>query len=272
MTLLQSIILGIIQGLTEFLPISSSGHLVIVPALLGWKFPAQDAFIFNVLVQVATLIAVFAYFWNDLIEIIKATFAGIQQRQPFADPQARMGWYIVLATIPAGLAGLLLNGRVEQAFDNPSIAALFLLGTAILLLIAERLGKRQYRRDQLTWLDALWVGMAQILAIFPGISRSGATITGGMLRNLKRTSAARFSFLISVPIMLAAGLLAIIDLFQIPHWSSLLPNYIAGFITAAVVGYLSIRWLINYLKHKPLYIFAAYCATLSIISLIVFNT
>jgi undecaprenyl-diphosphatase len=272
MTLLQSIILGIIQGLTEFLPISSSGHLVIVPELLGWQFPAQDAFVFNVLVQVATLIAVIVYFWHDLLEIIKATLNGIRERHPFATPNARMGWYIVLATIPAGLAGLLLNNWVEQAFDNPSVVAIFLMGTAFMLLIAELLGKRQHRKDQLTWLDALWIGIAQSLAIFPGISRSGATITGGMLRNLKRPSAARFSFLISVPIMLAAGLLAIIDLLQIPHWATLLPNFIAGFIAAAVVGYLSIRWLLNYLQHKPLYIFAAYCATLSIISLIIFNT
>ena len=271
MTLLQSIILGIIQGITEFLPISSSGHLVIIPALLGWDFPAQDAFLFNVLVQVATLIAVFTYFWRDLVLIIKAVFSGLKEQQPFSDPQARLGWYIVIATIPAGLAGLLLNGRVEQAFDNPSIAAIFLMGTAVLLLLAEWLGKREYRRDHLTWLDALWIGISQILAIFPGISRSGATITGGMLRNLRRPSAARFSFLISIPIMLAAGLLAVIDLFQMPHWASLLPNYFAGFIVAAIVGYLSIRWLINFLRERPLYIFAIYCAALSIFSLIVFN-
>ena len=197
MTLFQSILLGIIQGLTEFIPISSSGHLVLVPELLGWNIPAQDAFIFDVLVQVATLIAVFAYFWSDIVNIVTAVFKGLQARKPFEEPQARLGWLILLATIPTGIGGLLLNDAVEKAFDNPTAVASFLIGTALLLLLAEWLGKREINAEHISWKDALWIGVAQILAVFPGVSRSGSTITGGMLRKLDRPTAARFSFLIS---------------------------------------------------------------------------
>ena len=259
MTLLQSILLGIIQGLTEFLPISSSGHLVIVPYLLGWEIPADQAFVFDVLVQVATLAAVIVYFWADLVSILRAFLSGLWRRRPFDDPQARLGWIILLATLPAGIAGLLLKDAVEQAFASPAATAAFLLITAVLLLVAERLGRRNRKVEQLTWLDALWIGLAQALSIFPGLSRSGATITGGMTRHLERPAAARFSFLLSIPIMLAAGLLAGLDLVKMPDVGALLPTFIPGFIAAAVVGYLSIRWLLSYLSRRPLYLFSIYC-------------
>lgn len=269
MTILQSIILGIIQGATEFLPISSSAHLVLMPHLLGWDIPAQDAFVFDVLVQVATLIAVFAYYWNDLIDILRATGHGIRHKRPFADPQAKMGLYIILATIPAGLAGLVFSETFERAFGSPKATSLFLLGTAGLLLIAERAGKRSRSSEDISWKDALWIGVFQILALFPGISRSGATITGGMLKDLNRPTAARFSFLMSIPIMLAAGLIATLRLAQLPYAFTLLPTYLAGFITAATVGYLSIRWLIKFLTQRPLYIFAIYCTIFAGINLLI---
>lgn len=268
MTLIQSILLGIIQGLTEFLPVSSSGHLVILPHLLGWDIPAQDAFIFDVLVQVATLIAVLAYFWSDLAAMASAMVSGIMTRRPMDDLRSRTGWYILIATIPAGIAGLLLKDTVERAFASLTATASALLFTALLLVAAERLGKRSKSLDRLTWFDALWIGFFQILAIFPGVSRSGSTITGAMTRDLKRPPAARFAFLMSLPIMLAAGLLATVDLLQIENLAALLPVYIPGFISAAVVGYFSIRWLIGYLSQHSLYIFAAYCFLLGTFSLV----
>lgn len=268
MSILQAILLGIIQGVTEFLPISSSGHLVVVPYLLQWDIPPRDAFVFDVLVQVATLIAVFAYFWNDLIRITQAWLRGMIQRQPFKDPIARLGWYLLLSTLPAGLIGLALKDVVESAFASPLATGFFLLVTSVLLVIAERVGKRTRNLEQLNWIDALWIGFSQALAIFPGISRSGASITGGMTRDLERPAAARFSFLMSIPVMLAAGLLALVDLSEIPNAASLLPTFIPGFIAAAVVGYFSIRWLIGYLTHRPLYIFAIYCALLGVLVLI----
>ena len=268
MTVIQSILLGIIQGLTEFLPISSSGHLVIVPFLLNWDIPPAEAFVFDVLVQVATLIAVLAFFWKDFYEMIGAVLRGIQNRKPFETQPARMGWYIVLSTIPAGIAGLLLKDVVERAFASPRWTSVALLGTALLLVIGERIGKRKRDLEKLNWLDALIIGFFQILALFPGLSRSGSTIAGGMTRDLERPAAARFAFLMAVPIMLVAGLVAMIDLFKIPNLGSLLPVFIPGFIAAAVVGYLAIGWLLSFLSRYSLYYFAAYCAIVGLIVLL----
>ena len=268
MSILQAILLGIVQGLTEFLPISSSAHLVLIPFLLGWEIPPDQAFIFNVLVQIGTLVAVILYFWKDLVEILIAFLRGLARRQPFADGQSRMGWYLILATIPAGLLGILIKDQVEAVFSDARASALFLIGTAILLLSSERIGRRDRALASMNWLDALWMGVAQAIAIFPGVSRSGATIAGGLARHLDRTSAARFSFLMSIPVMLAAGLLATLDLLELPALAEFLPTVLAGFITAAVVGYLSIRWLLSYLVRHSLSVFAFYCLALSVVVLI----
>lgn len=269
MTFIQSIILGVVQGLTEFLPISSSGHLVIVPHLLGWEIPPRDAFLFNVLVQVASLIAVFAYFRTDLAEIVGAFFKGLWKKKPMGDPLSRLGWYIILATLPAGLVGLLLKDVVQRAFSNPTITGIFMLVTALLLLIAEFVGRRDRTIEQINWKDSLWIGVFQALALFPGISRSGSTITGSMTRNLMRPDSARFSFLISIPIMLVAGLAALYDLSKVPNLAILIPAYIPGFITSAITGYLAIRWLLRFLTQHPLYVFSIYCAFLGLITLAV---
>jgi undecaprenyl-diphosphatase len=269
MTILQSIILGIVQGITEFIPISSSGHLVLTPYILGWEISEQDSFIFNVLVQVGSLMAVIVYFWGDLVEIVRSVFIGIFRKKPFFNLHARLGWYLVIATIPASIIGLGLKSTIEKAFISPIAVAFFLLGTALLLLIAERAGKRSRNIEKLTWSAAVIIGFFQALSLFPGVSRSGATITGGMLVNLDRPTAARFSFLMSIPIMLAAGMLAAIDLVKIPNFAALLPPYIAGFITAAIAGYLSIHWLLRYLAYRSLKIFAAYVTLLSLILLTV---
>lgn len=267
MTLLQAIILGIIQGLTEFLPISSSAHLVLVPYLLKWNIPEDQAFIFNVLVQVATLVAVIAFFWKDLVAILRAWLDGILQRKPFESQPARLGWYILLATLPAGVIGLAIKDLVEQAFASHVATAGFLLVTGALLVVAERAGKRKRPLESLNWADALWIGFGQAIAIFPGISRSGATIAAGMTRHLERPAAARFAFLISIPIMLAAGTLAGLELLQMDDLAQLLPVFIPGFIAAAVVGYLSIRWLLSFLARRSLYGFAIYCVLLALLVL-----
>lgn len=267
----QAILLGIVQGLTEFLPVSSSGHLVITPFLLGWQIPEQEAFIFDVLVQVATLAAVIAFFWNDLWGIARAVLLGLRQRRPFETPQARLGWYLILATIPAVVLGLALKDLLESLFSSPAASAGFLLATAALLLLAERTGRRQRSLEHLGWRDALWIGLFQALAIFPGLSRSGATITGGMLRDLDRPTAARFSFLMSVPVMLGAGLIAVLDLLAIPDMSRLLPSYLPGFLASAVVGYLSIRWLLGFLARRPLHVFSIYCTLLAVLTLALYG-
>ena len=269
MSVVQSIILGIIQGLTEFIPISSSGHLVLVPHLFGWEISPEESFIFNIMLQVATLVAVFAYFWQDILSIMSITIQDIRQKQPLAHPESRLAWLLVIATIPAGLVGLILNGTLQKSFDSPLSTSIFLLGTAALLVAAEKFGNRSRPLSNISWLDAIWIGITQILALLPGISRSGATITGGMLRDLDRPTAARFSFLMSIPIMIAAGLFASLKLTRIPNFIELLPTFSAGFIAAAVTGYLAIRWLLRYLSNRSLYVFAIYCAAFGILNIII---
>lgn len=268
MTIFQAFILGIVQGLTEFLPVSSSGHLVLIPYWLGWQLQADQAFIFDVLVQMGTLVAVFVYFWQDVVGIVRAILVGLWQRKPFDEPYARLGWQVVLATIPAGLGGLLIKDLVEQAFGSTGATGVFLLITAVLLVVAERVGKRTRAMEQLTWGDAFWIGCFQLLAVFPGVSRSGSTIAGGVTRNLERLAAARFSFLMSIPIMLAAGGLSLLDLLKMPGFGAFWPQIVVGFVTSAVVGYLSIRWLLGYLAKRPLYVFAGYVAVVGVVTLI----
>jgi undecaprenyl-diphosphatase len=269
MSILQAIILGIVQGLTEFLPISSSAHLVLVPFFLGWKIPVDQEFPFDVLVQLGTLLAVIIYFRKDLWAIIVAFIQGLVRRKPFAEFDSRMGWYLILATIPASIIGLLIKDQVEAAFNSPAATGVFLFVTAFFLLLAEQVGKRSRPLETLTWVDALWVGIWQIISLFPGVSRSGSTIAGGMTRNLTRPAAARFSFLMSVPVMLAAGLLTTLDLLKVPNLSSFLPVMAIGFITAAIVGYISIRWLLSFLVSHSLRWFAVYCILIGAITLIV---
>ena len=269
MTFIQSLILGLVQGLTEFLPVSSSAHLVLVPFVLNWTLDPTKAFIFDVLVQLGTLVAVIAYFWKDLLAIFKAVFAGIRDKKPFEEANSRLGWFIVLATIPAGLGGLLLKSKVEEAFANPIMTAVLLFATAIMLTLAEIFTRKERKLESVSALYSLVIGFFQLLAISPGISRSGATISGGLSRGLKREAAARFAFLMSIPVMLAAGLLSVLDLVKIPDFGSFLPVLSVGFIAALVLGYLSIRWLLNFLKSRSLIPFAVYCAVVSILTIFI---
>jgi len=268
MTFLQSIILGIIQGLTEFLPVSSSAHLVLFPYWLSWNIPATDAFIFNVLVQLGTLLAVIIYFWHDLLGIIKSMVSGVIHQQLFKDPDARLGWLVVLATIPAGIAGLFLKDTVEAAFSSPVATALLLLLTALMLILSEKVSKSIRRSPTPGPKDAIIIGLFQALSIFPGVSRSGSTITGGLLRGMDRSAAARFSFLMSIPIMSAAGVVALLDMATIPNLLTFLPVMTAGFIAAVVVGLLSIKWLMAYIRSHSFMVFAIYCFLVSIFTLV----
>ena len=267
MTILQAIILGIIQGLTEFIPVSSSGHLVLAAHFLGWEFTKSHAFIFDVLVQWGTLFAVFAYFRQDLFNIASSFTGSLFSGKPFATLDARMGWFLIVATIPAVIIGLLFKDYIEAAFSSAKITGYFLLITAALLILAEAVGKRNRSFEQISWKNAWWIGCSQILSLLPGVSRSGATIAGGMTNNLDRSSAARFSFLMSVPVMIGAGVLAISDLFALTSAGQLLIPLLAGFLTATVSGYFAIKWLINYLSKHSLYVFAFYCSLIGFLAI-----
>ena len=260
MTVFQAFLLGIIQGLTEFIPVSSTAHLLISQTIL--KIPADDAmFSFLVIVQLGTILSLIVFYWKDLFSIAKATFDFRR-----STPERDLGFYIIIATIPALLAGYLLKDAVETLFKQPMLeASIRLFSAAILLTLAELLTKKNRALPSMTWLDALIVGLFQIIAVFPGASRSGSTISGGMFRGLDRPSAARFAFLMSVPVMLAAGGYEMLDVLKMPNLSEFLPLLAVGFITAAIVGWFAIKWLIDYLSKRSLYIFAVYCAVVGTI-------
>jgi len=260
MTILHAFLLGIIQGLTEFIPVSSTAHLLVGQRLLG--LPANDAmFSFLVIVQLGTLVSLFAFYWKDLLGIANAA---LHISRP--TPERNLGFYIILATIPALLAGYLLKDAVEALFKQPMLeASIRLFAAAVLLALAECLTKKNRTLDSMTWFDALIVGVMQVIAVFPGASRSGTTISGGMFRGFDRPSAARFAFLMSVPVMLAAGGYEMLDVLKMPNLSQFLPLLAVGFVTAAIVGWFAIKWLIDYLGRRSLYVFAGYCAVIGTI-------
>jgi undecaprenyl-diphosphatase len=261
--LLHAFLLGLVEGLSEFIPVSSTAHMLIVQKL--FSIPPSDAmFAFLVLVQIGPLVALIVYFWKDLWTLFIAFFA-----RPFSTSENKLAWYIIIATIPALVAGVLLKSAIESLFQNPLLeAAIRLFASTILLTLAEWLGKRARKLDGLKWPDALIVGLFQVLAVFPGSSRSGSTISGGMLRNLDRPSATRFAFLMSAPVMLAAGAYESLSVFKTPGFSSLLPPLLVGLVVAGVVGWLSIRWLINYVSRHSLLVFAGYCAVVAMLCLV----
>lgn len=262
MTFFHAFLLGIVQGLTEFIPVSSTAHLLIGQRLLG--LPASDAmFSFLVIVQLGTLVSLFVFYWKDLLSIARAV---LKFRQ--SSPERNLGTYIIVATIPALIAGYLLKDAVETLFKQPMLqASIRLFTAAVLLTLAEWLTKKNRTLNSMTWLDSLFVGVMQILSVFPGASRSGTTISGGMFRGFDRPSAARFAFLMSVPVMLAAGGYEMLDVIQMPDLGEFLPLLTVGFIAAAIVGWFAIKWLIEYLSKRSLYVFAAYCAVVGTIVL-----
>lgn len=264
MDIIQAIVLGLLQGATEFIPVSSSGHLVLVPWLLGWDSPGL---VFDTVVHWGTLVAVLAYFWRDWLELIRAWFRGLV-RWDWRDPLARLVWLLILGSIPAAVLGFLFEDFFESLFGEPAWVALFMLVTAVLLTLGELLGKRSRKLADLGWLDAVLIGLAQASAIAPGISRSGATISTGLFRGLDRDVAARFSFLLATPIILGAGLFKLTDLGVMADPAGQIPALVVGFLAAAVAGYVCIWGLLRYLQRGRLYPFAIYCACAGVFALI----
>ena len=268
MDLLQAFILGLVQGATEYIPVSSSAHLVLVPWLLGWP---DAPFTFEILVQWGTLVGVFIFFWQDIVNIAKAVIEGLMKREPFASSDAKLGWLVIVATLPAVVFGLMFKDFFELIFDAeqaPLYAGGLLFLTAILLVMAEKLGSRERDLEKLTWLDAVIIGFWQVAALLPGVSRSGSTISGAILQGFNRTAAARFSFLMSIPALGGAGLVALKDLLEAGNLMTELPAIMVGFIAAAISGYACIRWLLYYLQRHSLYVFAGYCTAVSIFTVV----
>lgn len=262
--MLRLLVLGAVQGLTEFLPISSSGHLVLVPFLLGWPIPDIG---FDVAVHLGTALAVIVYFHRDLAAIVVGTtrfLAG--RRDEESRGRARLGLLIAVGTVPAGVAGLLFEGFFEGLFEEPQIAALFLLVTAGLLLLGERLSRRQEHGRSLREMgitDALTVGLLQAVAIAPGISRSGAAIVGGLGRGLSRDSSARFAFLLGLPAFIGAG---IVQVPELPETIDL-PSLVGASALATAVGLLAIGTMLRWIRTRSLRPFAGYAALMAAVSL-----
>ena len=271
MNLIQALILGLIQGATEFIPVSSSGHLVLVPWLLGWPAPGL---LFDTVVHWGTLVALLAVFWQDLWQLARAWLLSLrgQVRGTPVDEtvktDARLAWWIIMGTIPAALIGWLFEDWFEKLFATPLAAAAFLSLTAAILAASERWGRRDKPLARMSLADALLIGLAQAAAIAPGISRSGATMGMGLARGLRRDSAARYAFLLATPIIFGAGLLQLIDLFGASGEGAELPPLIIGFLTAAASGYACIRFLLRYLQRGRLYPFAIYCAAVGATALL----
>jgi len=261
--LLQAAVLGIIQGLTEFLPISSSGHLILARALLGWEMLADTHLnkVFDVALHAGTFFALVVYFWTDLLRLISA-FATTLLHGLAGDPDRRMACLIVIGTIPGALAGVQFQKVIENTLGRPLLVAGQLIVFALLLYAADRWSRKARAMAEASWWDGILVGLAQAVALAPGVSRSGITITTGLALGMRREAAARFSFLLSVPIV---GGTAAYSFFRLvgTHGSAPLPPgavgmFLVGMIAAAVSGYLCIKYFLGYLQRKSLTPFVLY--------------
>jgi undecaprenyl-diphosphatase len=258
-TWLQTIFLGLLQGFTEFLPVSSSGHLVLIPHLLGWTDPGL---LLDTVLHLGTMVAIVVYFRQDIWQLAVAAWRGVRERA-FDRPDSRLAWGIVLGTVPAALIGFLLEDFFERLFGIPRAAAGFLLGTATLLVLSEYLARQQRNLDTISWRDAFLIGLAQTLAIAPGLSRSGSTIAAGLLLGYRREDATRFSFFLAVPIILGSGIYQVAKVFVNGFDGATSWGIMAlGFISAAVTGYAAIAGLLAFVRKRRLWPFAAYCALL----------
>jgi len=269
MEIVAAIVLGIIQGLTEFLPISSSAHLILVPWFFGWD---PQGLVFDVSLHVGTAIAVVAFFWRDWVLLAREAFKGLLERNPFGNAQRKLAWFIIVGTIPAGVIGIMFEETVENTLRSPLVPVFTLVVFGLLLYYAEKKSRRNRELNSYTLADAIWIGCAQAVALIPGVSRSGVTITTAMLRNSDRTSAARFSFLLSTPVILGAGLLNALKLFKYVNGAD--ENVVsfavmgAGVIAAAATGILCIKFFLRYLARGSFLPFAVYRLLLAAVILI----
>jgi undecaprenyl-diphosphatase len=266
MSTIQAIVLGIVQGLTEFLPISSSAHLRIVPALFGWDDPGAS---FTAVIQLGTMAAVVLFFWKDLWRITGAWLASLRDRTRRADPDARMGWYLIIATVPIAIIGFLAKDQIKSGARDLRLIAASLIVMGLVLLYAEKVSTRRKHLADIDTRDGVTVGLAQSLALVPGVSRSGSTITAGLFLGYSREDAARFSFLLSVPAVVLSGLFELKDIGAAPEPGMAAspgfgPTAVATVISF-VVGYAAIAWLLRYLVRHSTAVFVAYRVLLGLV-------
>ena len=271
----QALILGLVQGITEFLPVSSTAHMRILPALLNHYYPSwpnDTGAAFSAIAQLGPMVGIIAYFRKDLVRYIAGLVRSVQKGRlfPTGDQDARLAWYVVFATIPIIVAGLALEKRIDGQYRDLNFIAAAMIVLALILFAAEKVGKRTRRLESLTLREALGVGLAQALAVIPGTSRSGVTITTGLFLGLEREEAARFSFLLSVPAITLAGLYKLLKTLlpqsfadtavpgaaalpvhaPTPHLSDVAGPYIFAAVVAGIFAYIVVRWLLGYLSDE----------------------
>jgi len=265
----QALLLGAVQGITEFAPISSTAHLALIPWLFGWESPLLNSLTFDVALHMGTLAAILGYFFQDWVQLVRAGVASVVERSIAGDPWRRLAWLLALATIPGAVAGAALERQAEELFRAWLIAtAMVVLG--LVLALAERLGAKVRSIWQVTPLAALAIGLGQALAIVPGVSRSGGTITAALLAGLERQAAARFSFMLAAPIMAGAGVKKLGDLAALNLEGGEGFVLLGGFLASALVGYLCIKYLLRYLQWGSLYVFVWYRLALGAVVLLVY--
>ena len=263
MTLLEAIVLGLVQGLTEFLPISSTAHLRIAPELFGWKDPGAA---YSAIIQLGTTLAVVLYFARDIGQLARAFFVGLARRQPFGTLEARLAWFVLIGTLPIGIAGLSLKHLIETSFRSLYVIATSLIVLALILWWVERRASHQRTLADMTWKDGILVGLWQAVALVPGSSRSGTTITGALALGLRREDAARYSFLLSIPATLLAGIFELREVLKTP--AELRPSGLlmaVGTLVAFASGLAAIAWLLRFLRTRSMAIFIGYRIALGVL-------
>jgi len=274
MTILQAIILGLVQGLTEFLPISSSGHLLIVPWLFNWHVLLENPELnktFDVALHLGTFVSLVVYFWHDIGKLLAAWARSLARRR-LDTAEAKIAWLIIVSTIPAAAAGVLLEDIIVEVLGKPWLIALLMIGFAGVMWAADRYARHEREMDQLTWSDALLIGVAQALALSPGVSRSGVTMVAGLFLRLTRESAARYSFLMSIPVVGGAALFKGVQVAQdgLPAGSA--APFAVGMASAAISGFAAIWFLLAYLRRHDFTIFVIYRLAVGIGMLILIAT
>ena len=268
--LIEAIILGVVQGLTEFLPVSSSGHLLLGQYFLGLD-QARFGLSFDVALHLGTLVAVVFFFWRDLVRMVLAFLRSLRRRD-FSDPDQRLAYLILASTIPAALIGYLLEDFFETAVRSPWVVVFNLVLVGVLFIVGEAVGRKVREASKLTFPEAVGVGLAQAAALVPGVSRSGATITLGLFLGLRREEAARFSFLMSVPLTAAAAGLSLAEAAGKGMDSHEAAMFLVGSASSGVVGYLAIRFLLGFLAKHSLRVFAYYRFALATVVAVVLLT
>jgi undecaprenyl-diphosphatase len=264
MSLLEAIVLGLVQGLTEFLPISSTAHLRIAPELFGWKDPGAA---YSAVIQLGTVAAVLIYFRKDIVSLTAAFFRGLARREPFGTLESRLAWFVLVGTLPIGVCGLAFKKLIENEFRSLYVISGSLIVLALILFVVERAASHKRTLADMTWRDGILIGLFQALALIPGSSRSGTTMTGGLALGLRREDAARYSFLLSIPATTLAGVFELKHLLEATERPSALSLWV-GTLVAFGSGMAAIAWLLSYLRSRTMLVFVVYRVALGVLLLV----